>query len=134
MKKYDYKYLFNTKKYGDLAEEMDEKLVRLTKALNTRHTRLKINKISMNEALQFLSGTWSDQVDTFINFMETRASQANTQKWSKHKALIGEKVWHTSRTVSELVNIILDMNAANAELNPKKDKRYYSIVAYKEVY
>lgn len=132
-KNFDYRYKFNTKMYADVAREMDKKLARLLKAMPTRHLYFKISSITLNEAMNFLGGTWADQVDQFIKFMETKAPEANVQNWTRLKRQVGDDLFKETKSISTLVNRILDYNAQMNQFNPKKDKRYYSIVYYSEV-
>lgn len=132
-KNFDYRYKFNTKLYGDVAKEMDKKLERLLKAMPTRHTYFKIRTITLNEAMNFLGGTWGDQVDQFIEFMETKTPESGVNKWTSLKRKIGEDLYKEAKTVPLLVNRILDYNSSMNQFKKGKDKRYYSIVYYSEV-
>lgn len=132
-KNFDYLYKFNTKMYADVAREMDKKLARLLKAMPTRHLYFKIRSITLNEAMNFLGGAWADQVDQFIKFMETKTSEANVQNWTRLKRQVGEDLYKETKSIPTLVNRILDYNAQMNQFNPKKDRRYYSIVYYSEV-
>lgn len=132
-KNFDYRYKFNTKMYADVAREMDKKLARLLKAMPTRHLYFKIRSINLNEAMNFLGGAWADQVDQFIKFMETKTPEANVQNWTRLKRQVGEDLYKETKSIPTLVNRILDYNAQMNQFNPKKDRRYYSIVYYSEV-